>query len=333
MHAEGIITDDIHVARQAIPHFELAPDSALRLLNLSENATYLVDDAATGITSVLRVHRRNYHRPLEIESELDWLAALRRDDAGVAVPTVLPARDGRRMVTVEVDGTARHIVHFALVPGAEPDEDTVTADDFGALGQITASLHDHARTWSRPAGFDRFTWDWNSSLGVGARWGRWQQAAGVGPAERALLDRAQDVLHHRLDEYGAGPDRFGLIHADLRLANLIVDGSETTVIDFDDCGFSWYFYDFGAAVSFIEDDPALPQWQDAWVAGYRSRRPMAAADEEMLSSFVMLRRLKLLAWMSTHTHSKESRTKAVTYAQGSCALADRYLASNGLRLS
>ncbi len=53
----------------------------------------------------------------------------------------------------------------------------------------------------------------------------------------------------------------------------------------------------------------------------------------MLASFVLLRRLMLLAWMGTHSHSKESRTKAITYAEGSCTLAERYLSSNGHRLA
>ena len=78
---------------------------------------------------------------------------------------------------------------------------------------------------------------------------------------------------------------------------------------------------------------ALAEWQDAWLTGYRSHRAIAAADEAMLPSFVLLRRLLLLAWMGTHSHSKESRTKAITYADGSCVLAERYLSSNGRRLA
>ena len=50
----------------------------------------------------------------------------------------------------------------------------------------------------------------------------------------------------------------------------------------------------------------MPEWQDAWVTGYRTRRPLPAADEAMLPSFVLLRRLLLLAWMGSHSHSKES---------------------------
>jgi Ser/Thr protein kinase RdoA (MazF antagonist) len=334
-HASTFVADDVGVAERALVEYDLAEDSALTLLNLSENATYAVADAASGSRSILRVHRQNYHRANEIESELDWLDALRRE-SGVTVPTVLPARDGRRVVTVNVDGTPRHVVHFEMVAGVEPDESTVTVEDFRTLGRITAELHEHSRAWTRPPGFSRFSWDWAHSLGDEPRWGRWHDAEGVGEQEHRLLDDAARLLLARLTDYGSGPDRFGLVHADLRLTNLLVDGtgsgSKITVIDFDDCGFGWFFYDFGAAVSFIEDDPALPEWQDAWLGGYRSRRPIAAADEEMLASFVLLRRLLLLAWMGTHSHSKESRTKAITYAEGSCALAERYLHSNGHRL-
>jgi Ser/Thr protein kinase RdoA (MazF antagonist) len=332
----AFVADDVEVAERALAAYDLSPDSTLRLLNLSENATYAVDDADTGTRSILRVHRKNYHEPHEIASELDWLDALRRD-GDVTVPTVLPARDGRRVVTVDHDGTPRHVVHFEMVAGTEPDEQTLDTSDFHTLGRITAALHDHARAWSRPPGFGRFSWDWTHSLGDQPRWGRWEDAVGVGDAERAVLARASALLRRRLAEYGTGADVFGLVHADLRLANLLVDGTGTnskiTVIDFDDCGFGWYFYDFGTAVSFFEDDPAVPEWQDAWVTGYRTRRPLPAADEAMLPSFVLLRRLLLLAWMGSHSHSKESQAMSITYAEGSCALAERYLASDGRRLA
>lgn len=333
----GVITDDVTIAQRALADYDVSADATLQLLNLSENATYLVTDGER--QSILRVHRENYHRPHEIESELDWLAALRAD-SDVTVPTVVPARDGRRVVTVDAQdraGTARHVVHFEMVGGAEPDEESLTLDDFQTLGRITAALHEHSQRWTRPAGFGRFSWDWERCLGDTPRWGRWQDAEGVGAPEIALLGRAQDLLRRKLQEYGTGPDRYGLVHADLRLANLLVDSStperKITVIDFDDCGFGWYFYDFGTAVSFIEDDPRLLEWQESWVQGYRSRRELPAADEAMLPSFVFLRRLLLLAWMGSHTHSRESATKAISYAAGSCELAERYLSSDGLRLT
>src|SRR3954452_8804871 len=149
--SHSFISDDVEVAERALVDYDLSPDSTLRLLNLSENATYAVRDGSTGESSILRVHRKDYHRPHEIESELDWLDALRRD-GDVTVPTVLPTRDGRRVVTVDQDGTARHVVHFEMVSGIEPDEKTLTVEDFRTLGRITAALHDHSRAWARPPG-------------------------------------------------------------------------------------------------------------------------------------------------------------------------------------
>lgn len=324
---EPFVSDDVDVAARALTAYDVAPGSALRLLNLSENATYELTEAGTGARSILRVHRKGYHRHHEIESELAWLDALRRD-ADIAVPTVIPTRDGRRVVTVDHDGTQRYVVHFEMVAGVEPDEKTLTVTDFHTLGRITAALHDHSREWQRPSGFGRFAWDWEHSLGSQPRWGRWQDAVGVGALEAEVLGRASELLRRRLVDYGSGPDVYGLVHADLRLANLLVDRDEITVIDFDDCGFGWYFYDFGTAVSFFEDDPAVPEWQQAWASGYRTRRELPARDEAMLPSFVLLRRLLLLAWMGTHSHSRESQAISVTYAKGSCELAERYLTTH-----
>ncbi len=324
----GDLGGDEIVAQKALEDFDLPPGSALRLLNLSENATFAVEEPGCGHRSILRVHRKNYHRADQIESELMWLDALRRD-SDITVPTVVPTRDGRRVVTVEHDGAQRHVVHFEMVPGAEPDENTLSRTDFHTLGCITAALHDHARSWQRPPAFSRFAWDWEHSLGASPRWGRWSDAIGVGEPEAEVLARAEQLLGRRLAEYGTGSETFGLVHADLRLANLLVDDDTITVIDFDDCGFGWYFYDLGTAVSFFEDHPSVPDWQDAWVTGYRTRREMSAADEDMLASFVLLRRMLLLAWMGTHSHSRESQAISVTYAAGSCTLAEKYLSSDG----
>ena len=54
----------------------------------------------------------------------------------------------------------------------------------------------------------------------------------------------------------------------MRLANLLVDGDRVTLIDFDDCGFGWFVYDFAAAISFYEDRPNVAALRESWIAGY-----------------------------------------------------------------
>jgi len=113
------------------------------------------------------------------------------------------------------------------------------------------------------------------------------------------------------------------------LANLLVDGDRINVIDFDDCGFSWFMYDFGAAVSFLEHDPRLQEWQDAWLRGYRREEPIPADDADMIPTFVMLRRLLLVAWIgSHHEFATEAAELGAGFTAGTCALAERYLSTH-----
>ena len=59
---------------------------------LAENVTFKVTDRA-GSAYVLRLHRPGYHTLDELVSERAWIRGLA--EAGIDVPTGLPARDGR----------------------------------------------------------------------------------------------------------------------------------------------------------------------------------------------------------------------------------------------
>jgi Ser/Thr protein kinase RdoA (MazF antagonist) len=338
-------------AADALAAYDAHPDATVDLLNVSENATFLVSDPDAG-PSVLRVHRLGYHSELEITSELAWMQALRAE-AGVRTPRVLPARDGRQIVTVAertgepvrdtagrgepvrgepVRGAARpaerRCVRFEFLPGTEPAGEAggaLAASHFAELGEITARMHRHARDWSRPAWFTRFHWDYPAAFGQTARWGRWQDGIGVGPAERAILSRLDRVLHTRLAAFGAGPARYGLVHADTRLANLLVHDESISVIDFDDSGFSWYLYDLGTAVSFFEHSPEVPALVDSWLTGYHRAGQLSAEDQAEIWTFIMFRRLLLTAWIGSHRGVDFAAGLGAGYTRGSCDLAESYL--------
>ena len=331
LSAEDVAARLEPVARRALAEYGVAPDAALTLLNVSENATYAVDDPATGERTVLRVHRHGYHDGPEIESELAWLEAL-REDTGVRTPRVLPTLDGRRLLAMPEEGQPdpRHVVRFEFLPGVEPAEAGESLpQSFELLGGITARMHEHALSWQRPRGFQRFAWDYDGAFGSVARWGRWQDGIAVGAAEREVLGRLDAALRTRLARFGSEPHRYGLVHADLRLANLLEDGDQCYVIDFDDCGFSWFLYDFGTAVSFFEDDPRVPELTDAWARGYRSVRDLPAEDEAEIPTFILMRRLLLVAWIGSHSGTELARSMGADYTAASCDLAETYLSRFG----
>ena len=183
------------------PNTALPPTSTLRLLNLSENATYAVEDADD----------RAAVDPARAPAELPPAASdrvrtglargaaprQRRDRAHGAACPRRPTRRDR-----ECNGTSRHVVHFDMVAGVEPDEETLTVHDFHTLGRITAALHEHSHDLDASAGIRPVL------LGLGAQPGR--QAA-VGPLagrrwasapdeQQVLGPGRQKLLRARLDE-------------------------------------------------------------------------------------------------------------------------------------
>jgi Ser/Thr protein kinase RdoA (MazF antagonist) len=135
-------------------------------------------------------------------------------------------------------------------------------------------------------------------------------------------------MERRLSRFGQGPRRYGLIHADFRLANLLVHEGDVRVIDFDDCGFGWFLYDAATAVSFFEDRADVPELMEAWKEGYRRRRELSRSDEDELWTFIMMRRMTLFAWMGSHSETELARTEGPGYSLGTFELAERYLSSH-----
>jgi len=316
-------------AQASLSLWDLPEGAVARLINLSENATFLVT-APGGWRSVLRVHRIGYHSRRAIESELAWMDALRAD-AGVPTPPVIATRSGERIAeaTPADGGPVRRMVMFAFVDGQEPDVGDDLSTPLLRLGEISARLHLHAIGWTPPTGFERLTWDDEAILGSAPTWGRWRDGPDVDAPAAAILARLETTLRARLRRYGKGRERYGLIHADVRLANLLVHGGETRVIDFDDSGWGWFLYDVATAFSFVEDHPKVPDWTAAWLEGYRRIRTLPEEDAHEIPTFIMLRRLALLAWIGSHAETDIARDLAPRFAAVSCDLAETYLAGFG----
>lgn len=296
----------------------------MRLLSLSENATYLVEGEEP---IVLRVHRPGYHPLAAIRSELAWMQAL-RIETSVTTPELVATLDGTDVVVAEVDDEALHVDAVTFVAGCTAEEDP-EAVGFDELGRLTAVMHEHSRNWQFPDGFTRFRWDLETILGPRARWGNWRMAPGLTDADRVVIQRAVDDITAKLTDFGCSPDRFGLVHADLRLANLMVDPADVsagiTVIDFDDCGWSWYLADLGAAVSFIEDTPAGERIIAEWLTGYFEAGSFPVEHLALIPSFVMMRRIMLTAWIASHFDADAAIGVGVEFAPNTARLAQRYL--------
>lgn len=168
---------------------------------------------------------------------------------------------------------------------------------FREVGMIAGKMHAQSKKWDQPSYYKRMEWDfegtfgeeWNNFYGESYRSKTW-----LTDAEIAALDRCVEVTRSRLESYGKAPARYGMIHSDLRTANLLKNGHAIGVLDFDDCGKGWYMYEIAGAVALIEHRPDFKEVIQEVVKGYESIMPISNEDKEEIWTFIMMRRIGML---------------------------------------
>jgi Ser/Thr protein kinase RdoA (MazF antagonist) len=308
-------------AQAALSLYDFPSGARPTLISQSENATFLIEDEAP--LGVLRIYRQDYQSAAAIRSELAWIEAVRRDTS-VNTPKIRATSEGEPVQWVTVDGITRACAVFEHVNGEAPTPDDLVT--YELVGATSAALHDHAERWQRPEGFVRYTWDLEGIIGRGALWGSWLDAPALDPAGIKLLTQAETKFRERLADYPAEPPHGGLVHCDLRSANLLKDPEGGVwVIDFDDSGFSWYLWDLCSSTTFEEATPNCADIVSAWLNGYAAVRNLTRRDRDAIPDLVFLRRMHILAWLSTHPESDLAREVGGTYTAETCDLATQYL--------
>jgi Ser/Thr protein kinase RdoA (MazF antagonist) len=315
------------VARTALATFGLAEDSTITLIHHRENAVFRIDDAMSGRRWALRVHRPGYRTTAQIRSELAWMAALR--EAGLRTPEPLRARDGADVWTVRRPGLDAHDVDVLGWIEGTPLERDASNDAYRLLGRTSALMHRHARSWTRPAGFDRPLLDLEGLVGRRAVWGWYGDLDVLAGEELALANRAAAAVAERLRAFGRGPDRFGLTHGDLMPDNVLLEDGVPHVIDFDDCGFGWHLYDLATLLAVNVGGDDYDRIRNAWIAGYREIERLPASHAYEIEALVMARMLLGLGWLHTRRETEFARSLTPVIVQLACLQAEKTLSLYG----
>ncbi|PLW83652.1 aminoglycoside phosphotransferase [Kineobactrum sediminis] len=315
LDAEGQAARMASLARAALAHWDIAA-VAIDLIKYRENAVFRITDRA-GVRYALRIHRAGYHSDAQLRSELQWMRAL--DQHGIAVPPVVPARDGVSFVVVSSEGVPepRQVDIFGWVAGeqlgsveAAGQLNAPVSDTYRTIGTLAAQLHNQAVSWELPEGFERHRWDAPGLAGEEPLWGRFWELAALSPAQRATVLTARERVFEGLQRYAAAPENamcYSLIHADFVAENLLVQGSDVRLIDFDDSGFGWHLFEIATALFFEKDEPHYPQALEALVAGYREYRDLPASQLAQLPLFYAARSFTYLGWVHTRSETETAR--------------------------
>lgn len=320
-----VVAELTRMAEEALPKWGLSVHSKVKLLNLSENATFWAQDDDDGHEIVIRMQRRGYSSKEAIRSELAWIEAL-RDSHTVNTAAPVKCSDGEYIASLKSSSEERLAVAFEKLEGHEPD---LSQNDlphwFEVLGRITAKLHAHAKEWQYPEWFSRRRWDYEGIIGTNAYWGSWRDAQGMDEKTAKIFAAVLEEVKPKVLAFGTTADRFGVIHGDLRATNLLVDGDKLQLLDFDDMGFGYFLFDFGAALSFMEQSKEAPALASSWVRGYESIRTLSAEEKTMLPVFSILRRLELCAWCGSHSEVPFAKEQGVQITKDSVRLCESFL--------
>lgn len=290
-------------AASALECFSIQPKN-IELVAHSENVTFRVTAAGSHTRYALRLHRPGYNTLAELESERSWTKAL--NAAGIAAPEGIATRQGKYFTRVDIPATdeQRYAGMTRWAEGSTVSDylDATPARVervrfFRRIGEMAAMLHNQATNWQVPPGFGRPRLDRAGLLGETPRWGRFWEHADLSTTERKLLLRARAKISETLRDYGESRDHFSLIHADLHPGNIVYDGSNLALIDFDDSAYGWHLYDIASAL--IEDrlTPGFDALRQSLLEGYRAHRPLAERDVDMLPDFLLLRGMAIIGWL------------------------------------
>jgi Ser/Thr protein kinase RdoA (MazF antagonist) len=293
-------------ASAAVKALESFPVDAenVELIAHSENVTFRVSVRGGDTDYVLRLHRPGYNSIEELNSERIWAKALK--EAGISVQDSLPTSQGQNFELVEIPGAGeqRYAGMTTWLEGTPLSDHLETCPDraersrmFRRIGEIAATMHNQTTRWKEPPGFTRRRLDLDGLLGEAPLWGRFWEHTALTEAEQALLLRARGEVRAALSAYGERPDNFGLIHADLHPDNIIYDGAELALIDFDDSAYGWHMYDIASALFEYTLAPDFEALRAALLDGYREHRPLPMKDVEMLPVFLLIRGMAIIGWI------------------------------------
>jgi Ser/Thr protein kinase RdoA (MazF antagonist) len=126
------------------------------------------------------------------------------------------------------------------------------------------------------------------------------------PAREKLASLVEALKH-----LPAGPSDFGLIHDDLHFANFLIQADgQISIIDFDDCVYSWFAMDVAMAlfdilvlydpVSEADKQSFARRFLSNYLSGYRMEKEFSQYWLDQIPRFLKLKELCIYAVLVGH---------------------------------
>ncbi|MFV1961537.1 MAG: phosphotransferase enzyme family protein [Acidimicrobiia bacterium] len=250
----------------------------------------------SGQQLVLRVGNPHANTRSNIGFEVAWLDALNRE---TSLDVVTPIRTaGGGLIVDEFDsdlGKERPCVLFTWIPGA-PLGDGAGTFGYRLLGQMSASLSKHGKTWVPPLVGQMRTWDRIFYYGAemdpviidDPLFGHIFEAP-----RRALLKKAATIAARVIKESWADGG-VQVVHGDLHEWNVHVVGSRLHAFDFEDMMIALPAQDVAISLYHSRDSDQRDDIRKAFRRGYEAVGEWPIVDESQLDGFHAGRQVMLM---------------------------------------
>ncbi len=289
------------LARRIIHGFDLG-ECELESINHEFNSTFKVT-ASNGERFALRINVNSKRTLPNLRAEIFWVVQLATVE-GLTVPVPIKNRSGEYISTAWHPMLERnlHAVLFSWLEGEELGDEP-TEEMMRATGRAMARMHAASRDTDLPEDaslpiVDDVFWDNGDSI---------EPSDFVTTEEKAIIAKAVEKIEAiTRDLYSR--NRPQLIHADIHPWNVMWQGSDVAIFDFDDCVIGLPVQDIAVTLYYNDTD----EQDAAFLAGYQELAPLPEFTHDEMSALKLQRRIVLLSYI-LETENPEHRAMVPEY--------------------
>lgn len=287
-------------AVDAIAAYDLPEPVTVAPIRLLNNSVYEV--TAGGRRYALRIHSTGFRSEEHTRSELTFVNAIsgRLAAERITVPVPVPTRDGR--LTTYAPGVDAHCDLLTWVEGTvRRPGGGIGARGIHQLGRALGHLHRAAERFEPPTGFTLPRWDAEAMFTERSPYRPGPISGILTGADLAVFEQVRDQTAEIFASLGTGPDAYGLIHNDFILGNCHTvrrrpHSWDVGILDFDECGWGHYLFDLAAIMGNLSDYAHFRELRAAFLAGYRTARPLPEELEARLPVLMAARHAAQCLW-------------------------------------
>lgn len=293
-------------------------DCQIESINHEFNSTFKIT-TAVGKKYALRINVNSLRSEANVRAELFWVKTLNEvEGLRVAKPISNLSGEFLSFYWHEEIGKDLATVAFEWIDGKEIG-DTPSIESLKATGAAMARMHEASLSTKLPNGTELNTLQ-------DALWGARNNIStdkDMVVTDKAILQSALDVISELSDSLFKR-ETPQIIHADLHGWNLMWNGHEVTVFDFDDCAIGLPVQDLAVTFYYLD----IKEHENYIIEGYESVRPLPIYSQAEMATLIMQRRLILLNYL-LETRNPEHRAMVPKYLANTVERTGEFLAKYG----